>query len=94
VLIYERIREEQRNGRTIIASIDQGFRRAFATIFDANFTHMIASLILFTLGSGPVRGFAVALGIGILTSFYTSFNVTRLIVITWLKSAKPKQLAL
>jgi SecD/SecF fusion protein len=94
VLIYERIREEQRNGRTIIASIDQGFRRAFTTIFDANFTHMIASLILFTLGSGPVRGFAVALGVGILTSFYTSFNVTRLIVITWLKNAKPKQLAL
>jgi len=94
VLIYERIREEQRNGRTIIASIDQGFRRAFTTIFDANFTHMIASLILFTLGSGPVRGFAVALGVGIITSFYTSFNVTRLIVITWLKSARPKQLAL
>jgi SecD/SecF fusion protein len=94
VLIYERIREEQRNGRTIIASIDQGFRRAFTTIFDANFTHMIASLILFTLGSGPVRGFAVALGVGILTSFYTSFNVTRLIVITWLKNARPKQLAL
>jgi len=94
VLIYERIREEQRNGRTIIASIDQGFRRAFTTIFDANFTHMIASLILFTLGSGPVRGFAVALGVGILTSFYTSFNITRLIVITWLKNARPKQLAL
>jgi protein-export membrane protein SecD len=94
VLIYERIREEQRNGRTIIASIDQGFRRAFTTIFDANFTHMIASLILFTLGSGPVRGFAVALGVGILTSFYTSFNITRLIVITWLKNVRPKQLAL
>jgi protein-export membrane protein SecD len=94
VLIYERIREENRNGRTVIASIDQGFRRAFTTIFDANFTHMIASLILFTLGSGPVRGFAVALGVGILTSFYTSFNITRLIVITWLKNARPKQLAL
>jgi protein-export membrane protein SecD len=94
VLIFERIREEQRNGRTILASIDQGFRRAFTTIFDANFTHMIASLILFTLGSGPVRGFAVALGVGILTSFYTSFNVTRLIVITWLAYARPKQLAL
>jgi protein-export membrane protein SecD len=94
VLIYERIREEHRNGRTIMASIDQGFQRAFTTIFDANFTHMIASLILFMLGSGPVRGFAVALGVGIVTSFYTSFNVTRLIVITWLKAARPKQLAL
>ncbi|MGD0190135.1 MAG: protein translocase subunit SecD [Rhizomicrobium sp.] len=94
VLIYERIREEHRNGRTIIASIDQGFQRAFTTIFDANFTHMIASLILFMLGSGPVRGFAVALGVGIVTSFYTSFNVTRLIVITWLKAARPKELTL
>jgi SecD/SecF fusion protein len=94
VLIYERIREEQRNGRTIIASIDQGFQRAFTTIFDANATHLIASLILFQLGSGPVRGFAVALGVGIVTSFYTSFNVTRLIVITWLKARKPRQLAL
>ena len=94
VLIYERIREEQRNGRTIIASIDQGFRRAFTTIFDANATHLIASLILFQLGSGPVRGFAVALGVGIITSFYTSFTITRLIVITWLRALRPKQLAL
>jgi protein-export membrane protein SecD len=94
VLIYERIREEQRNGRTIIASIDQGFQRAFTTIIDANATHLIASLILFQLGSGPVRGFAVALGVGIVTSFYTSFNVTRLIVVSWLRSFRPKQLAL
>ena len=55
VLIYERIREEQRNGRTMLASIDTGFRRAMATIIDANMTHLIASLILFELGSGPVQ---------------------------------------
>ena len=67
VLIYERIREEQRNGRSIMASIDTGFRRAMATIIDANMTHLIASLILFELGSGPVRGFAVTLGVGIIT---------------------------
>lgn len=94
VLIYERIREEHRNGRTIIASIDQGFRRAMATIVDANMTHLIASLILFQLGSGPVRGFAVTLGLGIITSFFTAVMVTRLFVVTWLKTTRPKQLAI
>jgi protein-export membrane protein SecD len=94
VLIYERIREEHRNGRSIIASIDQGFRRAMATIVDANMTHLIASLILFQLGSGPVRGFAVTLGLGIITSFFTAVMVTRLFVVTWFRSPRPKQLAL
>jgi protein-export membrane protein SecD len=94
VLIYERIREEHRNGRSIIASIDQGFRRAMATIVDANMTHLIASLILFQLGSGPVRGFAVTLGLGIITSFFTAVMVTRLFVVTWFRSTRPKQLAL
>ena len=94
VLIYERIREEMHNGRTIIASIDTGFRRAMATIVDANMTHLIASLILFQLGSGPVRGFAVTLGVGIITSFFTAVMVTRLIVVTWLQVVRPKRLAI
>jgi preprotein translocase subunit SecD len=94
VLIYERIREEQRNGRSMLASIDQGFQRARATIFDANMTHLIASLILFELGSGPVRGFAVTLGVGIITSFFTAVMVTRLIVVLWLKVARPRRLAI
>ncbi|HEY1836656.1 MAG: protein translocase subunit SecD [Rhizomicrobium sp.] len=94
VLIYERIREEQRNGRSMLASIDQGFQRARTTIFDANMTHLIASLILFQLGSGPVRGFAVTLGVGIITSFFTAVMVTRLIVILWLAWARPKRLAI
>jgi len=94
VLIYERIREEHRNGRTIIASIDAGFRRAMATIVDANATHVIASIILFELGSGPVRGFAVTLLIGIITSFFTAVMVTRLIVVTWYSMARPKVLTL
>src|ERR1041385_8361002 len=94
VLIYERIREEQRNGRSMLASIDQGFRRAMSTIIDANSTHVIAALILFQLGSGPVRGFAVTLGVGIITSFFTAVMVTRLIVILWLQMAKPKRLAI
>jgi protein-export membrane protein SecD len=92
VLIYERIREEHRNGRSIIASIDQGFRRAMATIVDANMTHLIAALILFQLGSGPVRGFAVTLGLGIITSFFTAVMVTRLFVVTWLQAVRPKKL--
>jgi len=94
VLIYERIREEQRNGRSMLASIDTGFRLAMNTIIDANATHLIASLILFELGSGPVRGFAVTLGVGIITSFFTAVMVTRLIVLQWLKLARPKQLAI
>jgi len=94
VLIYERIREEQRNGRSILASIDTGFRRAMNTIIDANMTHLIASLILFELGSGPVKGFAVALGVGIITSFFTSVMVTRLIVIFWLGAARPRKLTI
>ncbi len=94
VLIYERIREEQRNGRSMLASIDTGFRRAMATIIDANMTHLIASLILFQLGSGPVKGFAVTLGMGIITSFFTAVMVTRLIVIGWLNVARPRKLAI
>ena len=94
VLIYERIREEQRNGRGILAAIDTGFRRAMNTIIDANMTHLIASLILFELGSGPVRGFAVTLGVGIITSFFTAVMVTRLIVIAWLNIARPRKLAI
>ena len=94
VLIYERIREEVRNGRSIIASIDQGFQRARTTIFDANMTHLIASAILFQLGTGPVRGFAVALGLGIITSFFTAVMVTRLMVVTWFQAVRPRQLAL
>jgi len=94
VLIYERIREEQRNGRSILASIDTGFRRAMATIIDANMTHLIASLILFELGSGSVKGFAVTLGVGIITSFFTAVMVTRLIVVAWLNAVKPRTLTI
>jgi len=92
VLIFERMREEHKNGRSLLGSIDTGERRAITTIVDANATHLIASLILFELGSGPVRGFAVTLGIGIITSFFTAVMVTRLIVIAWLHIAKPKKL--
>jgi preprotein translocase subunit SecD len=78
----------------MLAAIDAGFRRARATIIDANMTHLIASLILFGLGTGPVKGFAVALGVGIITSFFTAVMVTRLIVITWLNTARPRKLVI
>ncbi|MEO2040136.1 MAG: protein translocase subunit SecD, partial [Martelella sp.] len=73
VLIYERIREERRNGRSIVQAVDAGFSRAFGTIIDANLTTLIAAVILFFLGSGPVRGFAVTLAIGIITTIFSAF---------------------
>ena len=91
VLIFERIREEARTGRSAILAMDSGFRRAFGTILDANVTTLIAALILFFLGSGPIRGFAVTLAIGILTSVFSAFLVTRLLVALWVKQNKPKK---
>ena len=90
VLIYERIREEVRNGRSAIAAIDAGFTRALATILDSNITTFIAAAVLFFIGTGPVRGFAVTLGIGILTTLFTAFTLTRLIVATWVRATRPK----
>ncbi len=72
VLIFERVREEVRNGRTPISAIDAGYRRAIGTIMDANITTLIASLLLFGLGSGPIKGFAITLSIGIATSMFTA----------------------
>jgi preprotein translocase subunit SecD len=90
VLIYERIREEVRNGRTPISAIDAGFTRALATILDSNITTFIAAAVLFFIGTGPVRGFAVTLGVGILTTLFTAFTLTRLIVATWVRMQRPQ----
>jgi preprotein translocase subunit SecD len=90
VLIYERIREEIRNGRNAISAIDAGFSRALATILDSNITTFIAAAVLFYIGTGPVRGFAVTLGIGIITTVFTAFTVTRLIVATWVRWKRPQ----
>ena len=79
VLICERIREELRNGSTPLAAIRAGYDKAWATILDANVTHLLAALALMTLGSGPIRGFGVTLFIGILTSMFTSVTVTHAI---------------
>ena len=90
VLIYERIREEVRNGRSAIAAIDAGFSRALATILDSNITTFIAAAVLFFIGTGPVKGFAVTLGIGILTTLFTAFTLTRLIVAYWVRAIRPQ----
>jgi len=92
VLIYERIREENHMGRSLIASLDAGFKRAFATIVDSNVTMFVAAAILYFLGSGPVRGFAVSLGLGILTSIVTAVTMTRMMIAVWYQYARPKKL--
>ncbi len=90
VLIFERIREELRNGRTPVTGIDSGFRSAMRTIIDANLTTLIAAIILFSFGSGPVKGFAVTLALGLITSMFTAVFVTRAMVVVWLRRRRPK----
>jgi preprotein translocase subunit SecD len=94
VLIYERIREEVRTGRSAISAIDAGFTRALATILDSNITTFIAAAVLFFIGTGPVRGFAVTLGVGIITTVFTAFTLTRLIVAWWVRWVRPQKLAI
>ncbi|MEQ8745435.1 protein translocase subunit SecD [Pyruvatibacter sp.] len=94
VLIFERIKEEAAAGKTPINAIDVGYSRALGTIVDANITTFIAAAILFQMGSGPVRGFAVTLAIGIITSVFTAFTVTRLFVSIWLKRRRPAEVPL
>lgn len=94
VLVYERIREEWRHGRTALNAIETGFRAALATVLDSNITAFIAAIVLFGVGSGPVRGFAIAHAIGILTTMFTAFTFTRLIVSWWVRTTKPKEVPL
>jgi preprotein translocase subunit SecD len=94
VLIYERIREELRSGRSVLSSVDTGYKQAMSTIVDANLTTLIVALILFSFGTGPVKGFAVAMSIGIITSMFSAIMITRLIIIAWLRKTRPTQYAL
>jgi protein-export membrane protein SecD len=89
VLINERIREEMRSGKSPISAVEAGYTRAMATIIDSNVTTLISTLVLFWLGSGPVRGFAVTLSVGIITSMFTAVTVTRLMVAYWLRWTRP-----
>ena len=92
VLINERIREEQRRGRKILDAIDTGYKEASTAIFDANITNVIAATIMYLFGSGPVRGFAVVLMIGIVTSVFTAVNFTRMLVAVWVRAKRPRVL--
>ena len=94
VLVFERIREELVKGRTAIAAIDSGYQRAISTIIDSNLTTLFAALFLYIFGSGPIKGFAVTLGIGILTSMFTAVMVTRLLIVIWVERKRPTQLIL
>ena len=94
VLIYEHVREEARAGRTPVSAIDAGFTRAMTTIIDTNLTTLIAAVLLYLFGAGPVRGFAVTLAIGILTTVFAAVTVTRLLVVTWLQRTRPKLLSI
>jgi protein-export membrane protein SecD len=92
VLIYERMREEIRAGRTTLSAIDAGFRRAFTAISDSNITSIIAGLLLYLFGSGPVKGFGVTLAIGVGASFFTAIMLTRIQVVYWWRWWRPKHL--
>ena len=92
VLIFERMREEVKAGRSTKDAAEAGFREAWATILDSNLTTLVAAFVLFYFGTGPVRGFAVTLTIGILTSMFTSVTVTRVIIATWIARYKPTKL--
>lgn len=94
VLVFERIREEVSAGRGPLNSIETGFQRALGTILDANITTFIAAVVLFAMGSGPIKGFAVTLGIGIMTTVFTAFTLTRLIVAFWVHKTRPKTIAI
>ncbi|MDP6343677.1 MAG: protein translocase subunit SecD [Alphaproteobacteria bacterium] len=92
VLVFERIREEVATGKTPFAAMEAGYQQAFRTILDANITTFIAAAILFAMGSGPIKGFAVTLAIGILTSVFTAVTVTRLMLVVWLRRSRPAAL--
>lgn len=94
VIVFERIREEQRAGRSPATAIQAGYERAFSAILDANVTTFIAASILYLVGAGPVKGFAVTLAIGILTSVFTAFVVTRWFTVMYLRTMRPKRLAM
>ena len=94
IIINERIREELRRGRTVLDAIDTGWKEASTAILDANITNAIAGALMFYFGSGPIRGFAVVLVIGIITSAFTAITVARMMVALWVRRARPKQLVL
>jgi preprotein translocase subunit SecD len=94
VLINERIREERAKGRRVIAAIENGYKEASRAIFDANITNVIAAVLMFLFGSGPIRGFAVVLMIGIVTSVFTAVTLTRMWVAGWVRRTRPSEIVI
>ncbi|MFM2301142.1 MAG: protein translocase subunit SecD [Pseudomonadota bacterium] len=94
VLINERIREERMRGRRVVQAVEMGYKEASRAIFDANITNIIAAVLMFLIGSGPVRGFAIVLIIGIMTSVFTAVTLTRMWVAVWLRRARPNDIVL
>ena len=94
VLIFERIREELASGKKPVAAVEAGYKNAWSAILDANLTTLIAAMIMFQLGSGPVRGFAVTLGIGVITSVFTAFVITRVFAGGYVLKNRPKTLVI
>jgi preprotein translocase subunit SecD len=90
VLIFERIREELKTSKGPARAIELGYEKAISAIVDANVTTLIAAVILFVMGSGPVRGFSITLGLGIVTSVFTAIWVTRLMISTWFHWRRPR----
>ena len=94
VLINERIREERKRGRRVVAAVENGYKEASRAIYDANVTNFIAGVLLFQFGSGPIKGFAVVLVVGLFTSVFTALPLTRMWVAQWLRKARPTDLNL
>lgn len=92
VLIYERIKEEIRHGTRVASAIEAGYRRAMMTILDSNFTTLIGTAVLFEFGTGSIRGFAVTLALGIMTSMFTTLALNRMIILFWLRKRRPSTL--
>ncbi|MEM9716785.1 MAG: protein translocase subunit SecD [Pseudomonadota bacterium] len=92
VLVFERIREELKSAKGPAKAVELGYERALSAIIDANITTFIAAIILYVMGSGPVRGFAITLGVGIITSVFTSIFVTRLMIAVWMEKRRPKEI--
>jgi preprotein translocase subunit SecD len=90
VIVFERIREELRTAKGPARAIELGYEKALSSIIDANITTFITATILFVMGSGPVRGFAITLGLGIITSVFTAIFVTRVLIVMWFARKRPK----
>jgi preprotein translocase subunit SecD len=92
VLVFERIREELRGGRGPARAIELGYQKALSAIIDANITTVLTAAILFIMGSGPVKGLAVTLTIGIVTSVFAAIYVTRMMIVFWFERRRPKEI--